>query len=101
MKIAMLQRVAAFLLLMSTTQGFAEPTSLFNGKDLSGWVNVNCAPDTWQVRDGMIICSGKPRGFLRTAEMYQNYRLELEWRHLKSKGNSGVMVYADALPQVG
>ena len=24
---------------------------LFNGKDLTGWVNVNTDPDTWSVRD--------------------------------------------------
>src|SRR5262249_47256776 len=77
------------------------PVDLFNGKDLSGWVNVNGAPATWQVRDGMIGCSGTPRGFLRTERMYQNFVLELEWRHVKPGGNSGVMVYADALPQVG
>ena len=27
---------------------------LFNGRDLTGWVNVNTAKDTWQVQDGMI-----------------------------------------------
>ncbi len=27
---------------------------LFNGKNLDGWVNVQCAPETWSVRDGMI-----------------------------------------------
>jgi hypothetical protein len=27
--------------------------SLFNGKDLAGWVNVNCAPETWTVKDGL------------------------------------------------
>ena len=35
---------------------------LFNGKDLTGWVNVNTDPDTWKVRDGMLICSGHPIG---------------------------------------
>src|SRR5256886_3587845 len=27
-------------------------TSLFNGRDLGDWVNVNCAPSTWSVREG-------------------------------------------------
>ncbi|MDO8544609.1 MAG: DUF1080 domain-containing protein [Opitutaceae bacterium] len=39
---------------------------LFNGRDLTGWVNVNTAKDTWSVRDGMIICTGKPTGVMRT-----------------------------------
>ena len=29
--------------------GFRE---LFNGKDLTGWVNVNTDKDTWHVQDG-------------------------------------------------
>ena len=74
---------------------------LFNGKDLSGWRHVNTAPDTWQVRDGMIVCSGQPRGFLRTERKYENYILELEWRHVREGGNAGLMVHADPLPQVG
>lgn len=74
---------------------------LFNGRDLAGWVNVNCAPGTWSVRDGLLVCSGKPSGFLRTAEMYENYVLEWECRLAAAGGNSGMFVHADALPQVG
>src|SRR6478735_1260013 len=60
-----------------------EWTLLFNGKDLSNWVNVNGAPETWTVHDGMIACTGKPTGALRTPRMYENFEIELEWRHLK------------------
>ena len=74
---------------------------LFNGKDLSGWVNVNTAPSTWTVRDGMIVCSGKPTGELRTERMYQNFVLELEWRHMRPKGNAGVFVWADDITARG
>jgi hypothetical protein len=49
---------------------------LFNGRNLDGWVNVNCAPETWTVRDGMVICSGIPTGVLRTEKHYENYILE-------------------------
>lgn len=76
------------------------PMALFNGKDLRGWVNVNGAPDTWQVRDGMMVCTGQPRCFLRTDAMYENYVLEVEWRHPRKGGNSGLLVHADALPQI-
>jgi len=67
---------------------------LFNGRDLSGWVNVNCAPDTWSVRDGLIYCTGQPIGALRTERQYENFILELEWRHLKSGGNAGIFIWA-------
>tara|TARA_B100000700_G_scaffold169120_1_gene186762 strand:- start:539 stop:1711 length:1173 start_codon:yes stop_codon:yes gene_type:complete len=79
----------------------AEFQLLFNGKDLSGWVPVNTAPSTWSVRDGMIICSGKPIGELRTERMYQNFIMEVEWRHMKPKGNAGIFVWADDITARG
>jgi hypothetical protein len=47
----------------ATADGF---TPLFNGKDLSGWVNVNTAPETWSAKNGEIFCTGVPTGVLRT-----------------------------------
>jgi hypothetical protein len=74
---------------------------LFNGKDLSGWAQVNCAPQTFFARDGMIVTTGKPHGFLRTARQYENFILELDWMHIVPKGNSGLFVWTDALPAPG
>ena len=74
---------------------------LFNGKDLSGWVLVNTPPQTWTVQDEILVCSGKPVGELRTDRMYQNFILELEWRHLVSGGNAGVFVWADDITSRG
>jgi hypothetical protein len=74
---------------------------LFNGHDLSGWVNVNCAPETWSVKDGMIHCTGLPTGALRTPRQYENFILELEWRHLQSGGNSGVFIWASPIAAPG
>ena len=74
---------------------------LFNGKDLRGWVNVNGARSTWSVRDGLLVGTGLPSGFLRTETMHGNYVLELEWRIAGPGGNSGLLLHADALPQVG
>ncbi len=67
---------------------------LFNGKDLTGWVNVNCAPNTFTVRDGMIVSTGVPTGVMRTDRQYENFELELEWRHMKSGGNAGLFVWS-------
>ncbi len=74
---------------------------LFNGRDLSGWVLVNTPPATWSFEDGMLICTGKPIGELRTDRMYQNFILELEWRHMVPRGNAGVFVWADDLTARG
>src|SRR5262245_25719154 len=46
---------------------------LFNGRDLSGWVNVNTAEDTWKVKDGLLICSGQPIGVMRSDKEYENF----------------------------
>lgn len=74
---------------------------LFNGVDLNGWVNINGAADTWSVREGMIHCTGKPICALRTTEQYENFILELEWRHLRSGGNAGVFLWAAPEPATG
>lgn len=74
---------------------------LFNGRDLTGWTNVNCAPETWTVQDGVIHCTGHPIGALRTPRQYENFILDLEWRHLSSGGNSGVFIWASSLAAPG
>jgi hypothetical protein len=76
---------------------------MFNGKDLTGWVNVNCAPGTFFVKDGEIITTGKPTGYLRTEKQYENFIADFEWMHVNKKevGNSGFFVWADPLPGVG
>jgi len=74
---------------------------LFNGRDLTGWTNANCAPETWSVRDGMIHCTGLPTGAMRTTKQYENFILELEWRHLSRGGNSGVFLWGTAIPAPG
>lgn len=71
---------------------------LFNGKDLSGWVNVNTDPDTWYVKDGLLVCRGKPIGVMRSDRQYENFVLHIEWRHMELGGNSGVFVWSDAKP---
>jgi Domain of Unknown Function (DUF1080) len=97
--------VYILLVFISTSQSprifGQEGTPLFNGKDLSGWVLVNTPPDTWSVKDGLLICTGKPIGELRTESMYHNFELELEWRHMVPGGNAGVFVWADDITARG
>lgn len=80
------------------TDGFVP---LFNGRDLTGWVNANCAPETWSVRDGLIHCTGQPTGALRTERQYENFILEVEWRHLSYGGNSGVFIWGTPIAAPG
>ncbi len=76
---------------------------LFNGKDLDGWVNVNCHPSTFFVKGDEIVTTGRPTGYLRTARQYENFVLEVDWMHVNKTevGNSGVFVWGDPLPAVG
>ena len=74
---------------------------LFNGENLDGWQRVNTDESTWSIEDGMLICSGKPTGELRTTRKYQNFILEVEWRHMKPRGNAGIFVWADDITAPG
>ena len=69
---------------------------LFNGKDLTGWTSFlkggAPAAETWSVKDGLLVCTGKPNGFLRTAKSYKQYKFTVEWRFTKP-GNTGVVVH--------
>jgi hypothetical protein len=99
-----MKRFSLVLLVAAGTAVAADPDgfiSLFNGRDLTGWVNANCAPETWTVRDGMIHCTGHPTGALRTARQYENFILEVEWRHLTSGGNSGVFIWGTPIAAPG
>lgn len=89
-----------FLISAGTLGGLqvAQFRDLFNGKDLSGWVNVNTAEDTWRVRDGLLVCSGHPIGVMRSERQYENFILHIEWMHMEPGGNSGVFVWSSARP---
>lgn len=75
--------------------------SLFNGKDLEGWHvdvpemdnNAN-AINPFIVRKGMLVSLGEPQGHLITDAVYQDFRLEVEYRFAGKPGNCGVLVFA-------
>lgn len=59
----------------------------------SDFVNVNCDAETWSWKDGIIHCTGRPVGVIRSQKPYTNLELVVEWRHLQSAGNSGVFLW--------
>jgi Domain of Unknown Function (DUF1080) len=75
-------------------------TSLFNGKDLTGWkpdvperdADPN-GPPSFVVRDGRLVSLGKPEGHLLTDGRYRDYRLEVEYRFSGKPGNCGVLIH--------
>ncbi len=87
-------------LLLCTCTAFAdeapfEYVDLFNGNDLTNWVDVNTSPETWFVEDGLLKCKGLPIGVMRSEKQYENFLLHIEWRHMEAGGNSGVFIWSE------
>ena len=69
-----------------------EPISLFNGKNLDGWINHG--EEKWYVEDGELICESGPKGeygYLSTEKNYKDFELTLEFKQ-EADGNSGVFI---------
>ena len=70
-----------------TEDGF---TSLFNGKDLSGWVLPEGDNGHWKVMDGVIdydaLSESKGDRNLKTVEEYGDFILKIDWRLKETTG---------------
>ena len=99
--------LAAPNLLPAHENGEKEWTALFNGKDFNGWkfhLGDKGADnhETFTVKDGILICSGKPSGYMYTAKSYSNFTLQFEFAFKKPeglkndaefRGNSGCLIH--------
>jgi len=90
-----------FALILFACNNEPKTQSLFNGEDLSGWhVDVPAMDDNPEainpfiVRDGMLVSLGTPPGHLITDSVFQDYRLDVEYRFAGEPGNCGVLVHA-------
>jgi len=63
-------------------------TSLFNGKDLTGWAG---ATENYEVVDGTIMCKPKQGGVLHTEKMHRDFVVRLEFK-LPPGGNNGLAI---------
>ncbi len=66
--------------------------TIFNGKDLGGWQQLN-GKHIWEVNNGMIVGTtvpGEPNGFLCTNKEYGDFVLELEVSIDTLMNNSGI-----------
>ncbi|MEX2435130.1 MAG: DUF1080 domain-containing protein, partial [Balneolaceae bacterium] len=71
---------------------------LFNGKDLTNFVDINTSEDTWYVEDRLLKCTGLPIGVMRTERQFENFILDIEWRFMEEGGNSGCFIWSDGEP---
>ena len=68
----------AFAPLLDGQDGFV---SLMPKADVrEHWIIELTPPETWSVRDGMILCTGKPNGFLRSKKVYKDFIFRADWR---------------------
>ena len=74
-----------------------EWVQLFNGKDLTNWVEVG--KEKWTVEDGVIHGQGTTNayGYLRTEKKYKDFWLSLRFK-CEADGNSGVYIHTDFKP---
>jgi hypothetical protein len=93
--------ISFIAIVVFTICAHAQPRSLFNGKDLTGWhtdvpeMDTNNAAKTpFIVRNGLLVSLGTPNGHLITDSVFQNYRLQVEYRFAGTPGNCGVLLHA-------
>jgi len=80
---------------------FAQTRSLFNFKDFTGWhidvPDMDKDPNVkspFIIRNGMMVSLASPQGHIITDAVYENYRLQVEYRFPAKPGNCGVLVHA-------
>ena len=69
--------------------------------DFSGW---SCyieqagykQQDVWKIEDGVLVCTGTPRGYLYTNYAYRDFTMTLQWRWPEGvgEGKGGVLIDA-------
>ncbi|MDE0105828.1 MAG: DUF1080 domain-containing protein [Bryobacterales bacterium] len=60
------------------------------------WTVEGSASDTWSLRNGIIACTGKPDGFLRSRKTYRHFIFRAEWRFQREGWNRDPPAYPNA-----
>lgn len=84
--------LVALLICLSGTTFAQKSKSIFNGKNLDGWIIHGT--EKWYVEDGLLICESGPEkkyGYLSTEKFYDDFELTLEFKQ-EADGNSGVFI---------
>ena len=95
-------RTCCFLLLLAAAPLFAADdgfTSLFNGKDLTGW-KASEHPDTFSVENGAIVTHGQRSHCFYTGNFHQHMFKDFELKvdvMTRPKANGGVYIQTEYL----
>jgi hypothetical protein len=82
--------ILALAIALGASAASPKKTSLFNGKDLSGWKIYGT--EKWYVDKGQLVCESGPDkkyGYLATDKFYKDFDLSVEFLQ-ESDGNSGL-----------
>lgn len=88
------------------TQAAGDDAELLLRDFPKGWLHFSSEQGTlltttWQIsqeqdanKEPVLVCLGKPDGYVRTEKEYQNFELELEWKYpVDPNGNSGILLF--------
>lgn len=116
---AVARALVLWMVVLPATAGafFQEPAVKAKAEDVEyllkdfpkGWLHFSSEPAsqlgaTWQIpreqdaskdpKDKVLICLGKPDGYIRTEKEYENFELGLEWKYpTDPNGNSGILLH--------
>lgn len=106
MRILVISTCFCAALLRAEPEGFV---SLVPKRDvLELWTMEGTPSSSWRIEDGMIRCTGKPNGFLRSKKAYRNFIFRADWR-FQAEGwtgaperwpNAGFFINAGPAPDV-
>ncbi len=88
-KLLIASAIFALLAGCTTTNNPPKSSSLFNGTNLDNWVIENDAQ--FSVQDGVLKVN-RGTGWLRSAGVFSNFTLVMEFRFLEAEANSGIFV---------
>ncbi len=96
-----MRHLIILVLMFVQSNVFSQTIQLFNGKDLNNWYSDVPAKDkdstikaSFIIRNGLLVSMGRPEGHLITKDIYENYRLTVQYRFAGKPGNCGVLVHA-------
>ena len=90
--------IVASIFLSSEAQQNQQWENLFNGKDLSGWKQIN-GNAKYEAKEGMIVgttVAGSPNSFLATEKTFGDFILEFEFKVNDADMNSGVQIRSES-----
>ena len=96
---SLLLTTGCFCVIGCTTQGGYPRSPVLISSTFDAWECYLADPnaqmqDVWSIEDGVLICTGKPLGYLYTKKDYGDFVLKLQWRWPPGEkpSNGGVLI---------